>query len=87
MQTLIIYDNEGFIISQMQGSSLREPVGIPHLWVEIPQGKSLASIDVLVMPNVPIFEELPKTETQLLQEKLDLMQAAIDELILAGGIL
>lgn len=87
MKTLIIYDNTGFILSQMQGSDLREPVGIPFLWLEIPQGKLLKSIDVSGKERKPVYENLPKSETQLLQEKVDLMQAAIDDLILAGGAL
>lgn len=31
MQTSVIYDNTGFILSQVQGSNLREPVGVPFL--------------------------------------------------------
>jgi len=38
-KTLIIYDAEGYIISQM-GGNVREPVGIPFMWVETPKGKN-----------------------------------------------
>lgn len=77
-QTLVIYDNTGFIISQMQGSSLREPVGVPFIWLEIPHGKILKSIDVGGEKHRPVFEDLPKPETQKLQELID--QLIIDNL-------
>ncbi|HEX2927752.1 MAG TPA: hypothetical protein VHP38_16080 [Ruminiclostridium sp.] len=76
MEYLVIYDETGFILSQAQGSELREPVGVPFLWVEIPTGKVLNSIDVLKTPNVPIFKDIENPNATLelliqqLQEKL-----------------
>ncbi len=91
MKTLVIYDGTGFIISQMQGSDLREPIGIPFLLIEIPQGKLLKSIDVSETEHKPIYEDLPKPETQKLQELVDQliidnlnMQQQIDTLITTG---
>jgi hypothetical protein len=68
--TLVIYDTSGFIISQMQGSALQEPTGVPFLWVNIPEGKRLVSINVSVTPNEPVFEDLPKTEVQIMQSNM-----------------
>lgn len=76
-KTLIVYDNEGFILSQMQGSSLREPVGVPFIWVEVPQGKYLVSIDTTGEEHLPIFEDLPKSETDILKERLQATEDAI----------
>ncbi len=84
MHTMIIYDNEGYIISQMQGSDLRTPVGVPYLLVEIPQGKYVASIDVSVTPNVPIYADIPKTEAQLLQAQIDDLNMAMAAMM--GGV-
>lgn len=78
MKFLVIYDNTGFIINQMQGSDLREPVGIPFIWIEIPQGKILKSINVSGTEHKPVYEDLPKSETQKLQELVD--QLIIDNL-------
>lgn len=58
MQILVIYDNTGFIISQSQGSNLREPIGVPFIWVDIPQNKALNRIDVSKNPHVPVFEDV-----------------------------
>lgn len=80
MNTLIIYDNTGYIIFQGQGA-LREPVGIPFMWVEIPQGKHIESIDVSVTPNVPVFSDLPKTEVQLLKEQVDSLNIAMAQIL------
>lgn len=58
MQTLVIYDNTGYIISQSQGSNLREPAGVPFMWVEIPQEKRVIRIDVSKNPHIPVFEDV-----------------------------
>lgn len=85
MLTLIIYDTTGFIINQMQGSSLREPIGIPFLNVEIPEGKYIIGVDVTVTPNIPIYTDIPKTEMEILQadqllQSERLAQKEIDDL-------
>lgn len=90
MNTLIIYDNTGYIISQMAGS-IREPQGgVQFLWAEIPEGKQLKitdgiGVDVTKTPHQAILEDIPKTEIELLKEQLSLTQAAVDDLLMAGG--
>lgn len=54
MQTLIIYDNEGFILSQMSGN-VREPVGVPYIWVEMPENKYIQKIDTTTDPHTPVL--------------------------------
>lgn len=83
----IIYDETGFPISQMQGSDLYTPIGIPYLDVEIPEDKYIIGIDITVNPNVPIFVDFPKSETQLLKEENIDIKLALAELaeIVAGG--
>lgn len=90
MNTLIIYDNTGYVISTMAGS-IREPKGgVQFLWVEIPEGKQLKitdgiGVDVSVTPHQAILEDIPKTEIELLKEQLTLTQMAVDDLLMAGG--
>lgn len=79
-RTLIIYDTTGYIIHQASGD-VREPVGIPFLWVDIPEGKRITGIDVTVTPNVAILEDIPKSETQLLKEQVDSLTLALAELM------
>lgn len=84
MNTLIIYDETGYIILQMSGS-VREPVGIPFMWVDVPEGKRAISVDVSGETHIPIFEDLPKSEIQLLREEnleIKLALAELAELIL-----
>ncbi|HEX2925680.1 MAG TPA: hypothetical protein VHP38_05410 [Ruminiclostridium sp.] len=81
--TLVIYDNEGFIISQMQGSSLREPIGVPFLWVDVPEGKYIKGVDVSERTHVPVFGNLQKSETQLMQEQINDLNVALAALM--GG--
>ena len=87
MITRIIYDTTGQIISQMQGSDLYTPAGIPYIDVEIPIGKHVTSIDVSVTPNVAVLEDLPKTEIQKLKDENTKIKLALAELaeMVAGG--
>lgn len=80
MKTLIIYDTEGYIIFQGSGD-VREPAGIPFLWVDVPQGKRITGVDVTVTPNVAILEDIPKSQTQLLQEQIDSLTMAMAEMM------
>lgn len=85
MNTLLIYDKTGYILFNGQGS-VREPQGIPFLWVEIPTGKQLKltdgiGVDVSVTPNLAILEDIPKTEMELVKEKLSNALSAIDKLM------
>lgn len=80
MRTLIIYDIDGYVISQMAGD-VREPVGIPFLWVDVPQGKRITGVDVTVTPNVAVLEAAPKTQSQMQQEQIDNLNIAMAEIM------
>ena len=86
MKHLIIYDNEGFILSMMaERPSLREPIGVPFLWAEIPQGKQIQftdgiGVNVSTTPHELILEDAPASETQLLEAKIAEQQLAMAEL-------
>lgn len=84
MNTLIIYDETGYILLQMRGS-VREPVGIPFMWVKVPEGKRVASIDVSGETHTPVFEDLPKSEVELLQEQVNDLNIAMAAIL--GGAL
>lgn len=77
MKTLVIYDNIGYIYLQFSGTENRIPQGgIQYIESEVPDGKYVKSIDITVTPNVPILEDIPKTDMEKLQEKVeDLIQA------------
>ncbi|MEC0092897.1 hypothetical protein [Paenibacillus macquariensis] len=87
MHTLVIYDGTGYIISQMNGD-VREPIGLPFLWIEVPEKKRLVSVDVSVTPNVPIFEDVPLTEIEQLRLETAQGNAELFEmvLLLTGGV-
>ena len=94
MNTLIIYDNTGYILSIQQGEpDPREPIGVPFLWVDIPQGKQLSitdgiGVDVSVEPHQAILEDIPPSETEVLREELNGTQVALAELteMIIGGM-
>lgn len=79
MNTLIIYDESGYIIFQATGD-VREPIGIPFMWVEIPEGKRVVGIDVSGEIHVPVFEDLPKSEIEQLKEENLEIKLALAEL-------
>lgn len=74
MNTLIIYDNTGYIIDIRSGSPLpREPQGIPFLWVTIPDKKRIVSVNISATPNIPIYEDIPLTEIEEIKQTLDFL--------------
>lgn len=84
MNTLIIYDNMGYIIQQISGS-IREPQGgVQFMWTIIPEGKRLVSVDTSVTPHIAILEDIPKSEVDLLKEQINTMQKALDDIVLGG---
>ncbi|MDK8182121.1 hypothetical protein [Paenibacillus sp. UMB4589-SE434] len=60
MRTLVIYDKSGYIIQVMSGD-VREPIGIPYLSVEIPEGKQIERVDVSTETHVAVFSNVPKS--------------------------
>lgn len=87
MKTLIIYDNAGYIYLQTSGTENRIPNGrINYLEIEIPSGKQAINVDITVTPNIPIFEDIPLSETELLKKRIEEQEAALVELAsLIGG--
>lgn len=93
MRILIIHDNEGVILSTRDGDQVREPIGVPFIWADIPDGKRLKvnengiGVDVSVTPHVPILEDIPKTETELLKEEVGTLKQTNAELTAANELL
>lgn len=58
MQYLIIYDNEGYVLSQINGAA-REPVGIPFQWINIPNDYYLKKMDVStsILNATPVLQK------------------------------
>ena len=90
MKTLIIYDNEGYIISTRQGQpSPRKPIGVPYLEVEIPSNKQIKitdgiGVDVSVTPHEVILEDIPPTEIDVMKQEVQTMQDALNFIIMGG---
>lgn len=78
MNTLFIYDTSGHIISNGQGD-VYVPVGVPSMWVEVPQGKRVTSFKTTMTPHKPIFEDIPKTETELVREDINNLNIQVAE--------
>jgi hypothetical protein len=76
MKTLIIYDNTGYIYMTMSRTYNIPQGGIQYLEVEVPTGKQLKGVDTSVTPNVPIYEDIPKTDIEILQETVDALVLA-----------
>lgn len=83
MKTLIIYDNQGYIISNITGS-YRVPTGVPYLETEIPEGKRITSldgvgVDVTITPHTLILEDIPPSETEIMKSKLEKQEQSLSE--------
>jgi len=60
MKILAIYDNTGYIFATINNYEIPQG-GIQYLEIEIPEGKIIKNIDVSVTPNVPVYEDIPKS--------------------------
>lgn len=70
---VIIYDNNGKI--WYNGSGMGEPAGLPFLNVEIPEGQYIESVDVSSEPPKPVFKSYPKSDMEILKEKVAELEA------------
>lgn len=92
MKTLIIYDNEGYILATRQGQPApREPIGVPFLNVVIPEGKRIKitdgiGVDVSKPPHEVILEDIPPTDIDQLREELNTSVMELSMLIAMGGM-
>lgn len=79
LKTLIIYDNEGYIIQQITGS-YRVPIGVPYLEVDESSyaGKIIKGVNVQTKKLV--LEDIPKTELQLAQKRIETLEKDKTEL-------
>lgn len=78
MNTLVLYDAEGYVFHTITGS-FREPVGIPYIIVEVPEGKRVAAVDT-ENDNTPIFEDLQTPTINQLLSKLNQQEEMTVEL-------
>lgn len=80
---LVVYDKKGTIY--YAGIGYPQPEGIPFLNVEVPEGHYLDSIDVSQEPHKPVFKEYPKSDLDILKEKVAELEAQNAALIEGVG--
>lgn len=84
--TLVMYDETGYILAIRSGEpEPREPIGVPFLRVEIPEGKRIKrtdgiGVDVSVTPHQVILEDIPKSDTDILKEENLELKLALAEM-------
>ncbi|WP_207710248.1 hypothetical protein [Clostridium sp. C2-6-12] len=82
----MIYDNTGFIYSQMEGYYVIPQGGVQYLEIEIPERKMLEKIDLTAKIHQPIFIDMELSETDLIKKKMEEQEIAILELAsIVGG--
>ena len=71
MRALVIYDLSGHVWNVVYGAD-DAPEGLLYLWVDIPSGTNIVSVDVSDMSNPqPVFSYIEKnTDIKILQDKL-----------------
>lgn len=78
MKQLYFYNNEGTIYFNTPYVESYNTMG-----VEVPEGKRLVGFDMKKEPAVPIFEDLPLSETSLLESRIESLELALAEAL--GG--
>ncbi len=86
MKILFIFDATGFIYTSMSGN-VREPEGLTRnkMWVEVPEGKQVTNFDTIGETPVPVFVDIPKSEVQTLQERVNDLNIAMAA-IMGGAV-
>lgn len=79
--SLIIYDNEGKVYLQMDDNYVIPQGGIQYLEAEIPQDKYLSGVDVSITPHVPIFQDYPPSEIDVLKQQVNDLNIAMANLM------
>lgn len=82
MKTLLIYDNEGTIFYQISGHYVAPKGGVQYLEVDSETHKNKIIKGVNVETKELILEDMPKTETELIQEKIEQLENDIADLTL-----
>ncbi|NFN93604.1 hypothetical protein FDB28_05755 [Clostridium botulinum] len=78
MKTLILYDSTGREIFSQRGCPY-EPLGeVKSLITDIPEEKILKGVDAKT--GQPILEDIPKSEVELLKEKIESLEKSNAEL-------
>lgn len=80
MKSLLFYDNTGKIFFKMDGVYSLPQGGLQCIEEEIPTGKRPISIDVSSTPHKINYEDIPKTELELLKEQVETLTEANAEL-------
>lgn len=76
MTTFVVYDNDGKIVYRMENMEDTGQNFTPK-FVDVPIGKYLVGIDKGT--KLPIFADIPKSEVELLREKLEAQEEIIEE--------
>jgi len=86
-KTLIIYDDNGRIFTQITGSYIK-PAGLQHIEIEVPNGKFIECVDVSATPHQVILKNVPPSEIEILRVEMARNNADIFEtmLMLTGGM-
>lgn len=91
MKTLMIYDSTGQIFSSpITGSYATPQGGLNFIEIEIPEGKILKKVDTTVTPNVPIYEDIPKSDIEIANEKIAELEkeaADMNYVLMMGGLI
>lgn len=80
MKALVIYDSTGRIWNIVYGAEAA-PQGLTCMWVDIPDGAQLESIDVTNPDNPqPVFSRLPESDIGKLHKQMASVEAQVEEL-------
>lgn len=87
MKTLIIYDNDGYILLTQSGDYRTPHGGIQYLEWEMPDGKYAESVNV--EKKEPVLKDMPKSEVDNLKDTVRQLQSDFSNLMLTvatGGV-
>lgn len=80
METLIIYDNSGYVLMQQTGAFRTPEGGVNYIITKIPSGMKVGGVNVET--KEPILEEMEPTENEILKKEIEKLKSDIADLTL-----
>lgn len=80
-KALVVYDNTGFIYNITYGTDKTELPILSSMFVDVPDGRNINSIDVSTETPTPVYDELPLTEMADIKNSVDTINGRIDNIM------
>lgn len=77
MMRMFVVNAQGFTIDVALLGSVRSQEDIQVVWTDVPEGKSINQFDMTGEEPMPVFQDAPKTELELTNQRIADLEIAM----------